>query len=134
MLRSCFSVIVALACALPLHAAEPPRPKLVVTIVVDQYSSDLFNEYRPMYTAGLAQLADGVVFPRGHQGHASTETCPGHSTILTGARPARTGIIANDWQDLNRPRRDGGNVTYRRYCVDADDPARPAGTVTTDAL
>lgn len=118
MLRICFSVAVALACALPLHAAEPPRPKLVVTIVVDQYSSDLFNEYRPLYTAGLAQLADGVVFSRGHQGHASTETCPGHSTILTGARPARTGIIANDWQNPLLPRKDKDSETFTIYCVE----------------
>jgi predicted AlkP superfamily pyrophosphatase or phosphodiesterase len=118
MFRFCFSVAVAFACALPLHAAELPRPKLVVTIVVDQYSSDLFNEYRPLYTAGLAQLADGVVFPRGHQGHASTETCPGHSTILTGARPARTGIIANDWQNPLLPRKDKDSETFTIYCVE----------------
>jgi predicted AlkP superfamily pyrophosphatase or phosphodiesterase len=115
-------------------AAELPKPTLVVAISVDQYSADLFQQYRPLYERGLARLSSGVVFPRGYQSHASTETCPGHSTILTGARPARSGIIANEWEDLNRPRRDGGNAMYRRYCVDADDPARPAGTVTTDAL
>src|SRR5688500_8452078 len=118
MFRFCFSLAGVLACALPLQAAEPPHPKLVVSLVVDQYSTDLFNEYRPMYTAGLAQLADGVVFPRGHQGHASTETCPGHSTILTGARPARTGIIANDWQNPLVPRKDKDSETFTVYCVE----------------
>ena len=118
MFRFCFSLAGALAGALPLHAAEPPHPKLVVALVVDQFSTDLFNEYRPLYTAGLAQLADGVVFPRGHQGHASTETCPGHSTILTGARPARTGIIANDWQDPLVPRKDKDSATFTVYCVE----------------
>ena len=118
MFRFCFSLAGALACTLPLHAAEPPQPKLVVALVVDQYSTDLFNEYRPLYTAGLAQLADGVVFPRGHQGHASTETCPGHSTILTGARPARTGIIANDWQNPLLPRKDKDSETFTVYCVE----------------
>lgn len=43
---------------------------------------------------------EGAVFPRGYQSHAATETCPGHSTILTGGSPARTGIIANHWFDL----------------------------------
>jgi predicted AlkP superfamily pyrophosphatase or phosphodiesterase len=76
---------------------------LVVAIVVDQYSADLFGEYRSLYRHGLATLASGVVFPRGYQSHAGTETCPGHSTILTGARPGHTGIVANEWQD--------------RYCV-----------------
>jgi alkaline phosphatase len=105
----------------PLHAAGPPHPKLIVTIVVDQYSADLFTEYRPRYepkVQGLARLAGGVVFPHGHQGHAATETCPGHSTILTGARPARTGIVANDWQVATLPRVDNGRETFAVYCVE----------------
>ncbi|HEY5759278.1 MAG TPA: alkaline phosphatase family protein [Steroidobacter sp.] len=111
------------ACALvltaaQLHAAEPPRPKLVVTIAVDQFSADVFTEYRPLYQAGLKRLAGGAVFPRGHQSHASTETCPGHSTILTGARPGRTGIIANDWQDPSLPRTENGKETFTLYCVE----------------
>jgi predicted AlkP superfamily pyrophosphatase or phosphodiesterase len=114
----CFTLFLGIA---PLHAAERPHPKLIVTIVVDQYSSDLFSEYRPLYQPklnGLARLATGVVFPRGHQGHAVTETCPGHSTILTGARPARTGIIGNDWQDPQLPRVDNGRESFLIYCVE----------------
>jgi predicted AlkP superfamily pyrophosphatase or phosphodiesterase len=109
------------AWTVPLHAAEPPHPKLIVTIVVDQYSADLFSEYRPLYepkVQGLARLAGGVVFPHGHQGHAATETCPGHSTILTGARPARTGIVANEWQVTTLPRMDSGRETFAVYCVE----------------
>ncbi|HET9510729.1 MAG TPA: alkaline phosphatase family protein, partial [Sphingomonas sp.] len=75
-------------------------PKLVVVISVDQFSGDVFNEYRRYFTGGFARLQDGVVFPAGYQSHAATETCPGHSTITTGVRPGRTGIIANDWTDL----------------------------------
>ncbi len=89
-----------------------------MTIAVDQFSSDVFTEYRPLYQGGLKRLAGGAVFPRGHQSHASTETCPGHSTILTGARPGRTGIIANDWQDPSLPRTDNGNETFTLYCVE----------------
>ena len=85
----------ALAAAAPLAAQDKPAtpiparparpaPKLIVVISVDQFSADLF-----------------AVFPAGYQGHAATETCPGHSTIMTGDRPARTGIIANDWFDLS---------------------------------
>lgn len=106
----------------PLHAAEAPHPKLLVAVVVDQYSTDLFNEYRPVYTQGLARLGAGAVFPRGHQGHAATETCPGHSTILTGARPARTGIVANDWQDPQLRRTENGRDTFAVYCVEKTGP------------
>ncbi|MFD1786373.1 alkaline phosphatase family protein [Sphingomonas floccifaciens] len=81
-------------------------PKLVVVISVDQFSGDVFNEYRRYFTGGFARLQDGVVFPAGYQSHAATETCPGHSTITTGVRPGRTGIIANDWTDLRAARED----------------------------
>src|ERR1700755_1909150 len=85
-------------------AQTPPPPKLLVVISVDQFSADLFDEYRPHFTAGLARLAGGTDFRNGYQSHAATETCPGHSTILTGDHPARTGIIGNNWidQSVNR--------------------------------
>jgi predicted AlkP superfamily pyrophosphatase or phosphodiesterase len=77
-----------------------PVPKLVVVISVDQFSSNLFNQYRSRYVGGLRTLADqGLVHINGYQTHAATETCPGHSTILTGKHPNKTGIPANDWLD-----------------------------------
>lgn len=100
-------------------ASPASRPTLLVTIVVDQYSSDLFGEYRALYQDGLATLARGAVFPHGYQSHAATDTCPGHSTILTGARPGHTGIIANDWQDPAH-RSPGGS--YSQDCIDEIDP------------
>jgi predicted AlkP superfamily pyrophosphatase or phosphodiesterase len=92
-------------------AKAPPQlpagsPKLLVVISVDQFSADLFDEYRPHFSGGLARLASGAAFHNGYQSHAATETCPGHSTILTGAHPARTGIIGNIWVDQNVGRSD----------------------------
>lgn len=101
-------------------AAQTP-PKLLVVISVDQFSADLFNEYRPYFTGGLGRLQQGVVFPKGYQSHAATETCPGHSTILTGNRPGHTGIIANEWIDQSVPRAD-----KTVYC--AEDPTVPGTT------
>ncbi len=91
--------------ALPAAAQDAP-PRLLIAISVDQLSADLFAEYRRYFIGGMARLQEGAVFPSGYQSHAATETCPGHSTILTGARPARSGIIANDWTDLKTPRED----------------------------
>jgi type I phosphodiesterase/nucleotide pyrophosphatase len=95
------------ACA---QAPAPPpangAPKLLVVISVDQFSANLWDEYRPHFTQGFARLAQGTVFHNGYQSHAATETCPGHSTILTGDHPARTGIIANVWTDQSAPRTD----------------------------
>jgi len=92
----------------PPSAAPVPSaaPRLLVVISVDQFSADLYNEYRQYFTGGLGRLSRGMVFPMGFQSHAATETCPGHSTILTGDRPARTGIVANDWTDQGAARAD----------------------------
>jgi predicted AlkP superfamily pyrophosphatase or phosphodiesterase len=97
-----------------LLAQPAPPPKLLVVISVDQFSADLFAEYRAHWTGGMKRLSDGVVFPSGYQSHAATETCPGHSTILTGAHPARTGIIANSWIDQTITSRKDTGV----YCAE----------------
>lgn len=90
--------------ATPAPAPTTP-PRLIVAISVDQFSADLFQQYRSHFTGGFARLLTGAVFPSGYQSHAATETCPGHSTILTGMRPAHTGIVANNWidQSIARP-------------------------------
>jgi len=115
-----WAVLIALALAGGAGAQEPPPPKLIVAIAVDQFSADLFGEYRPHFKGGLKRLSEeGVVFPSGYQSHAATETCPGHSTILTGSRPARTGIIANNWYDFRITRGE-----KKVYCAeDESDPA-----------
>ena len=94
-----FAALCCIALSAPLAAQSPAKPKLVVAIAVDQLSSDLFEAYRPHFTSGLKRLSSGTVFRNGYQAHAASETCPGHSTILTGSHPARTGIIANNWFD-----------------------------------
>lgn len=125
------STALCLGAAQPLLAKDKPAapaaapktpPKLILAISVDQFSADLFAEYRDRYVAGMARLAEGVVFPSGFQSHAATETCPGHSTLLTGARPSRTGIIANTWIDQSVARAD-----KRVYC--AEDESDPASTI-----
>ena len=105
--------------AAPAPAAAPRTPpKLIVAISVDQFSADLFAQYRSRFTGGLARLQQGGVFPSGYQSHAATETCPGHSTIMTGMRPAHTGIVANQWIDQKAPRAD-----KQVYC--AEDETQP---------
>jgi len=101
--------------------APDAPPALVVAISVDQFSADLFAQYRQGFSGGMRRLLDGAVFASGFQSHAATETCPGHSTILTGVRPARSGIIANNWFDLSLPRAD-----KQVYC--AEDERDPAST------
>jgi len=129
------AMLLAAAITLPLGLAAPAiadapatvqgpvpaagAPKLVVAISIDQFSADLFAQYRSHFTGGFARLLTGAVFPAGYQSHAATETCPGHSTILTGMRPAHTGIIANTWIDQHAAR--ANKVVY---C--AEDETRSA--------
>jgi predicted AlkP superfamily pyrophosphatase or phosphodiesterase len=110
------SLLLAAAFAVPVTAA-PPQPKLIVAISVDQFSAELYNRYRAGFTGGLKTIGSGIAYPVGYQSHAATETCPGHSTILTGRHPSGTGIVANSWFD----KKTGSNV----YCVSAGLSADP---------
>lgn len=96
--------------------AGPPR--LIVAVSIDQFSADTFAQYRQRYSGGFVRLMNGAVFPSGFQSHSATETCPGHSTLLTGVRPARNGIVANSWFEPDGPRGD-----KPIYC--AEDPTDP---------
>ena len=106
--------------AVPALVAAPPakaRPKLVVVISVDQFSTELMQTYGPELTGGLARLRkEGVFFTEAYHDHGFTETGPGHSVLLSGRFPANTGIVENRWID-----RATGKLVY---CV--EDPAAKA--------
>src|SRR4051794_14291964 len=118
MRKTLLAAAAALLASPAVSQAPAAPPKLLVVISVDQFSADLFDEYRPQFSAGLARLASGTDFRNGYQSHAATETCPGHSTILTGDHPARTGIIGNNWFDQSIQREDKSV-----YC--AEDESAP---------
>ncbi len=103
-----------------VEAARPvaavSKPRLIVAISVDQFSTDLFRTYGPQFTGGFKRLMRGAVFANGFQTHAATETCPGHATILTGVHPARAGIVANNWFDMSIARTD-----KRVYCAEDEN-------------
>jgi hypothetical protein len=88
-----------------LHAQAPkPQPakppKLVLAIVVDQFRYDYLTRFRPDYNGGLARMMEqGAVFTNARFEHVPTVTAVGHSTFLTGATPALSGIIGNEWYD-----------------------------------
>ena len=113
-------ILAATAALLATQSAAEPQapPRLLVVMAVDQFSANLFDEYRSHFTGGFARLGTGTVFHNGYQSHALTETCPGHSTMLTGDHPARTGIINNVWVDQTITRSDKSV-----YC--AEDESQP---------
>lgn len=79
----------------------PPRPRLVVFLVVDGLPQRQVVDYRDQLAPdGFRRFLDrGAWFTDAHYGHAFTVTAAGHATMLTGAYPHRTGIIGNDWRD-----------------------------------
>lgn len=76
----------------------PARPKLVVMIVVDQMRGDYVDKFQGQWSGGLKRLVnEGAWFHAAAYPYSSTETCPGHATISTGAFPASHGIVGNSW-------------------------------------
>lgn len=77
------------------------RPKLVLLIVVDQFRYDYLERYSDLFVAnGLKRLmAQGASWVDANYDHMPTYTAPGHATLMTGAYPAETGIVANEWPD-----------------------------------
>jgi predicted AlkP superfamily pyrophosphatase or phosphodiesterase len=84
--------------AVSLLAAE--KPKLVVAIAIDQFRYDYLLRFREDYKEGLDRLLTrGAVFTNAYYEHFPTVTAVGHSTFLSGALPAVSGIVNNEWYE-----------------------------------
>jgi len=78
------------------------RPKLVLLIVVDQFRYDYLERFSDLFTdnGGFKRLTrDGASWTQSNYDHMPTYTAPGHATMLTGAYPAESGIVGNEWPD-----------------------------------
>jgi len=100
VLRRLAALLLLGACLAQAQAAGNP-PKLVVVIVIDGLPQEQVLKYRGQYGPGGFKLLlqKGAWFGNAHQGHAVTQTAPGHAAVLTGAYPYQSGIIANEWID-----------------------------------
>lgn len=93
-------VILVWSAAAAQTAAARPKPKLVVGIVVDQFRYDYLTRFRGAYSGGLDRLMkNGAVFTDAQYIHFPTVTAIGHSTFMTGATPAISGIAGNEWYE-----------------------------------
>jgi len=83
------------------------RPRLVLLIVVDQFRYDYLDRFDDLFVAnGLRRLTrEGASWTQSNYDHFPTYTAPGHGTIMTGAYPAETGIVGNDWPDRTTGKR-----------------------------
>jgi len=104
MTRALASLILAAVAAVPTPRPSPASaaapPKLVLVLTIDQFRYDYLTRYRDDYTGGLRRLLErGAVFTQARYQHSPTVTAVGHATYLSGALPAVSGIIGNDWWD-----------------------------------
>lgn len=83
------------------NAAPGKRARLVLLIAVDQFRYDFLERFDGLFvTNGIKRLLrDGGSWTQANYDHTPTYTAPGHATMLTGAWPAETGIVGNDWPD-----------------------------------
>jgi predicted AlkP superfamily pyrophosphatase or phosphodiesterase len=82
--------------------APPPRPRLVLTVTIDQFRPDYLQRFRPYFGPGGFNLflQRGASFAGARYEHGVTSTCPGHAVVLTGSYANVNGIINNTWYDV----------------------------------
>ncbi len=113
------ALLILLTVPLVPAAAPAEKPRLILTIVIDQFRYDYTTRFRAEYKGGLETLlARGAVFTNARYRQFPTVTATGHSTVLTGATPSISGIAGNGWFD-----RDAG----RQVTSVSDDTVRLVG-------
>lgn len=106
-----FAIIALFICLTYLNQAvaqnQPPHPKLVVGIAVDQMRWDYLYRYYDRYgTGGFKRLlSEGFSCNNTFISHLPSYTAVGHATIFTGSVPAIHGITGNDWIDQTTGRK-----------------------------
>jgi len=93
----------------PQSGQRVKRPRLVLLIAVDQFRYDYLERFGDLFGPnGFRRLLrDGASWTQSNYDHIPTYTAPGHATMMTGAYPAETGIVGNEWPD----RATGKNVS-----------------------
>ena len=82
--------------------AKPPNaaPRLILVLAVDQFRYDYLTRFAPLFEGGFRWLLkNGAIFSNANYRHASNETGPGHSVLLTGRHGSHSGVVANEWYD-----------------------------------
>ena len=104
------------------------RPRLVLLVVVDQFRYDYLERFGDLFAAnGLRRLLrDGASWTQSNYDHVPTYTAPGHATMMTGAYPAETGIVGNEW--LERPAKRVTSVSDDSVKLLGGGPTEPASS------
>jgi predicted AlkP superfamily pyrophosphatase or phosphodiesterase len=92
------AVAFVFGCLTTRLAAQPPQPKLIVQITMDQLRGDLLRDYVPALSQGFRRLESGGFWIKhGDLNYAVTVSFPGHATLATGMYPYHHGLVANEF-------------------------------------
>jgi predicted AlkP superfamily pyrophosphatase or phosphodiesterase len=82
-------------------AAPRTQPRLILLVAADQFRYDYLDRFGDLFGAnGLRRMMrEGASWIDANYDQAPTYTAPGQATMMTGAYPAATGIVGNDWPD-----------------------------------
>lgn len=94
-------LLIALLAQAAAAETPPPKPKLVLTIMIDQFRPEYLHRFAPYFGPGGFNLLlrRGASFTGARYEHGVTSTCPGHAVVLTGSYGNVNGIINNVWYD-----------------------------------
>jgi predicted AlkP superfamily pyrophosphatase or phosphodiesterase len=107
-IKSYFTILVIFSFSIHISAQKivakntvVSKPKIVVGIVIDQMRWDYLYRYSNRYTDGGFKrlLKKGFSFDNTLIPCVPTYTAVGHSCIYTGAVPATSGIVGNNWYE-----------------------------------
>src|ERR1700681_2865786 len=82
--------------------AIPPRPKLFVLLLAEQFRSDYLSRFSSLFGPGGFRrlMEEGSYLPDCRMA-ASSFSSTGIETIATGAYPQLHGIVAESWYDAD---------------------------------
>src|SRR4030095_4971358 len=105
--------------------AVQKRPRLVLLIAVDQFRYDYLERFGDLFGPnGFRRLlSGGASWAQSNYDHMPTYTAPGHGTMMTGAYPAESGIIGNEWLD---------RATGKRITSVSDESVKLLGGLPND--
>lgn len=122
----------------PAQPGPAKRPRLVLLIAVDQFRYDYLERFGDLFAAnGLRRLTrEGASWTQSNYDHFPTYTAPGHGTMMTGAYPAETGIVGNDWPDRATGKRVSSvsDTTVKLLGGKPDDPAASPRRLMTSTV
>ncbi len=104
--------------------SSPDRPKLVITIVVEQMRYDFLSRYWDKFgNDGFKRLInEGISCTDANYNYLLTQSAAGYATLATGTEPSQHGIIGEKWYERLKKK--------TKYCT-VDNTVQSLGTPST---